>query len=83
MVNTTPGRFTPGKDPVVSVLEAVWVPEPVWTGVENLAPTTSAALPHFIGRMSPPPPQVKIFSQMPFSTALRNLLTHSMVQSPS
>ena len=34
-----PGRFTPGKDPVPIVKEAGWTPEPVWTGVENLAPT--------------------------------------------
>ena len=34
-----PGRFTPGKDPVPIVQEAVWVPGPVWTGAENLAPT--------------------------------------------
>jgi len=33
-----PGRFTPGKDPVLIVQEAEWVPRPVWTGVENLAP---------------------------------------------
>jgi hypothetical protein len=31
--------FTPGKDPVPLVLEAGWASEPVWTGVENLAPT--------------------------------------------
>jgi hypothetical protein len=29
---------TPGKDPVPIVEEAVWVPGPVWTGAENLAP---------------------------------------------
>ena len=34
-----PGRFTPGKDPVPIVQEAGWAPGPVWTGVENLAPT--------------------------------------------
>jgi hypothetical protein len=33
------GRFTPEKDPVPIVQEAGWAPEPVWTGVENLAPT--------------------------------------------
>ena len=33
------GRFTPGKDPVRIVQEAGWAPGPVWTGVENLAPT--------------------------------------------
>jgi hypothetical protein len=32
------GRFTPGKDPVPVVQEAGWAPEPVWIGVENLAP---------------------------------------------
>ena len=31
-----PGRFTPGKDPVLIVQEAGWAPGPVWTGVENL-----------------------------------------------
>ena len=34
-----PGHFTPGKDPVPTVQEAGWAPGPVWTGVENLAPT--------------------------------------------
>ena len=31
-------HFTPGKDPVPIVLEAGWVPGPVWTGAKNLAP---------------------------------------------
>ena len=31
--------FTPRKDPVPIVQEVVWAPGPVWTGVENLAPT--------------------------------------------
>ena len=31
--------FTSGKDPVPIVQEAGWAPGPVWTGVENLAPT--------------------------------------------
>jgi hypothetical protein len=31
--------FTPGKDPVPVVQEAVWAPGPVWTGAKNLAPT--------------------------------------------
>jgi hypothetical protein len=34
-----PGSFTPGKDTVPIVQEAGWVPQPVWTGVENFAPT--------------------------------------------
>jgi hypothetical protein len=34
-----PGRFTPGKDPVPVVQEAVWVAGPVWAGAKNLAPT--------------------------------------------
>ena len=34
-----PGSFTPRKDPVPIVQEAEWVPGPVWTGAENLAPT--------------------------------------------
>jgi len=42
-----PGRFTPGKDPVPTVSECGWGPGPVWTGVENLAPT---------GTRSPDPP---------------------------
>jgi hypothetical protein len=31
--------FTPGKDPEPIVQEVGWALEPVWTGVENLAPT--------------------------------------------
>ena len=31
--------FTPGKDPVPILQEAVWAPRPVWTGAENLAST--------------------------------------------
>jgi len=31
--------FTPGKDPIPIVWEAVWAPGPVWTGAENLDPT--------------------------------------------
>jgi hypothetical protein len=35
-----PGRFIPEKrDPVPIVQGAGWAPLPVWTGVENLAPT--------------------------------------------
>ena len=34
----SPGRFTPGKDPVPTVQEAGWAPGPVWKGAENLAP---------------------------------------------
>ena len=34
-----PGRFTPGKeDPVPTVQEAGWSPEPVWVSAKNLAP---------------------------------------------
>ena len=32
-------HLTPGKDPVPSVQGAGWASGPVWTGVENLAPT--------------------------------------------
>ena len=33
MVSSTPRpHFTPGKDPVPILQEAVWVPGPVWTG---------------------------------------------------
>ena len=39
-VSVTPRPlFTPGKDPVPVVQEARWIPGPVWTGAENLAPT--------------------------------------------
>jgi len=39
-VSVTPWPlFTPGKDPVPIVEEAGWAQGPVWTGVENLAPT--------------------------------------------
>jgi len=39
-VSVTPwSRFTPGRDPVPSVQEAGWAPEPVWKGAKNLAPT--------------------------------------------
>ena len=34
-----PGHFTPGRDPAPTVQEAGWAPGPVWTGMENLAPT--------------------------------------------
>ena len=33
-------RFIPGKKPVPIVQEAGWAPVPVWTGAENLAPTS-------------------------------------------
>ena len=35
----SPAALPPGKDPVPIVQEAGWAPGPVWTGVENLAPT--------------------------------------------
>ena len=39
-VSVTPRPLsTPGKDLVRIVQEAGWAPGPVWTGVENLAPT--------------------------------------------
>jgi len=39
-VSVTPRPLcTPGKDPVSIVQEAGWAPGPVWTGVENPAPT--------------------------------------------
>ena len=39
-VSVTPRPiFTPGKDPVPIVEDAGWVPGPVWTGAENIAPT--------------------------------------------
>ena len=34
------GRFTPVNDPVPIVEQAGWAPGPVWTGVEDLAPTS-------------------------------------------
>jgi len=39
-----PGHSTPGKDPLSIVQEAGWTPEPVWTGVENLASTRIRSL---------------------------------------
>jgi hypothetical protein len=39
VVSTTPGRFTPGKDPVPILQEAGWGPGPVWTCAKNLDPT--------------------------------------------
>jgi hypothetical protein len=40
VVNTTPQLLYPReRDPVPIVREAGWVPGPVWTGAENLAPT--------------------------------------------
>jgi hypothetical protein len=39
VVSTTPGRFTPEKDPVLIVQEAGWAPGPVWMCAKNLAPT--------------------------------------------
>ena len=35
----SPGRFTPGKYPLPTVLEAGWAPGPVWTNTKNLAST--------------------------------------------
>jgi hypothetical protein len=34
-----PAAFTPRKDPVPILQEAMWAPWPVWLGAENLAPT--------------------------------------------
>ena len=38
-LTSSPGRLTPGKDPVPIAQEAGWSPGSVWTGAENLAPT--------------------------------------------
>jgi hypothetical protein len=38
VANSTPDRFTPGKDPAPIIQEAGWVPGSVWKGAENLAP---------------------------------------------
>jgi hypothetical protein len=38
-VESRPGLFTPGKDPIPIVQEAGWPPGPVWIGAENLALT--------------------------------------------
>jgi hypothetical protein len=35
----SPGRFTPGINPVPVVQEAGWAPGPVWACAKNLAPT--------------------------------------------
>ena len=37
-VMSAPRRFTPGNEPVSTVLEARSAPGPVWTGAENNAP---------------------------------------------
>jgi len=34
VVNATPGRFTPGNDPVPNVQDARWAEVPVWAGKE-------------------------------------------------
>jgi hypothetical protein len=39
VVNPMPQPLYPGEDPVPIVLEAGWAPEPVWMGVDNLAPS--------------------------------------------
>jgi len=39
VVNATPRPLYTGEDPVPIVQEAGWASGPVWTGVENLAPT--------------------------------------------
>jgi hypothetical protein len=33
-----PGRFIPGKDPVLFISEAEWAPGPVWKSAEILGP---------------------------------------------
>ena len=58
-----PGRFTPGKEPVHFVYEDVWMPGPVWTGEESLAPTgirspDRPARSESLYRLSYPGPQV-------------------------
>jgi len=37
----TPVALSPRKETQYSVQEAGWAARPVWTGVENLSPTTS------------------------------------------
>jgi len=39
-----PGRFTPGKDPVLIVKEAGYAPRPAWTGAETRINCTSFVL---------------------------------------
>jgi len=34
-----PDRFTPGNEPIPTVQEAGWAPQPVWMGAENCSPT--------------------------------------------
>ena len=34
-----PGRFTPGEDPLLIVMEVDWVSGTIWTGAENMTPT--------------------------------------------
>jgi len=40
-----PAALYPGKDPIPIVQDAGWVPGPVWTGAENLAPTGMEEVP--------------------------------------
>ena len=73
-VSVTPRPlFTPRKDPVPIIQEARWVPEPVWTGVENLAsngirspdhPARSvAAMPTTLPGPLEPPDLLKFFEE--------------------
>jgi len=38
--------YPPGKGPATLVMEAGWVPEPFWTGAENLASTGTRSPDH-------------------------------------
>jgi len=62
----TPAALPPGKDSVPIVQEAGWAPGPVWTGVENLAPTGIRSPDHpahseLLYRLSYPGPRVCSF----------------------
>jgi hypothetical protein len=71
--------FTPGKDPVPIVQEAGWVPGPVWTGAENLAPNgirspDRVARSQYLYRLRYPAHNVFIEHRVMFSCNWRNNL---------
>ena len=82
-----PSRFIPKKNPVPTVHEAGWVPRPVWTGAENLAPTgirspDCPARSESLYGLSCPDPHLelftifhnfKIFSQRFFAESLKTM----------
>jgi len=70
-----PGRFTPGKNPVLLAQEAGLAPGPVWTGAENLAPTGTRspdrpAHSQSLYRLRYPGPHYELYSVFLFITVL-------------